>query len=114
MLILPTIFGLLLGVIAVVFSSQNVDVVTITFFNWQFQSSLAVIFISGIFFSLLLIVLPETLKTSLKLKVLKKENKNLEEELRKQKELTVFAKDVLPTEAIIKKIENGAIDEPNN
>jgi len=45
-----------------------------------------------------------------KYKNLKKENKDLAEELRKQKELTVFAKDTPPTKEEISRIENGAVD----
>jgi len=108
------ILGLVLGVVAIVFSLQNVAIVTVSFFSWQLQSSLAVVLllalISGIFICLL-ILLPGTIQINLRLRAMKKQNEKLEEELRKQKELTVFAKDVPPTEEIIDKIESGAIAE---
>ena len=113
MLILFTL-GLVLGAVAVMFSLQNITVVTVSFFSWQLEGSLAVILLlaiaSGILVCLL-ILLPGTIQTSFRLRAMKKQNEKLEEELRKQKELTVFAKDVPPTEEIIDKIESGAIAE---
>lgn len=57
----------------------------------------------------LLIVLPEAIKNSLRYRKLKKENEKLEEELRKQKELTLFAKNTTPTPEEITRIREGAI-----
>jgi uncharacterized integral membrane protein len=100
MIILFTI-GILLGVISVVFVLQNVDIVTVTFFSWHFNGSLALVlfltFTVGIFVTILLI-LPESINNYLKNKKIEKENEKLKEELRKQKELTTFAKNVSPTE----------------
>ena len=45
-------------------------------------------------------------------KKLKNENAGLAEELRKQKELTIFAKTTSPSPETIKKIEDGAISHP--
>lgn len=108
------ILGLLLGGVAVVFSLQNVAVVTVTFFQWQLDGSLAVILILAIITGILvclLILLPGTIQTSFRLRSLKKENKKLEEELRRQKEMRVFDKHVEPTKQDIENIEKGVILE---
>lgn len=114
-MIILFILGLLLGAVAVVFSLQNVTIVTVSFFNWQLEGSLAVILLSAIASGIvvcLLILLPGTIQTTLRFRALRKEKEKLEEALRKQKELTVFAKDAAPTPEIISKIEEGAISEP--
>ena len=109
-MIILFIIGLLLGAVAVVFSLQNIDIITVTFFSWHLTGSLALILfltlIVGILVSILLI-LPESINNYFRYKKLKKENDGLGEELRKQKELTVFAKKVIPTEEEISKIETG-------
>jgi hypothetical protein len=57
------------------------------------------------------LILPELIGSFFKYKSLAKENKILAEDLRKQKELTVFAKETPPTREEISRIERGAIDE---
>ncbi len=110
------IIGLLLGAVTVIFALQNVNVITVTFFSWHLTGSLALILLlaisSGAIVTVLLI-LPESIKNYFRYRSLKGEVAKLEEELRKQKELTVFAKHTPPTEEIIDKIENGASEEPN-
>ncbi len=112
-MILFFIVGILLGAFAIVFALQNVDVITVTFFSWHLTGSLALILLlsitTGVVFSTL-IILPKSIKNYFRHRSLMKENQKLEEELRKQKELTVFAKMVPPTEEEISKIENGAVD----
>lgn len=111
------IVGLLLGAAAVIFALQNVAVITVTFFSWQLTGSLSLILLltitSGVLITIFLL-LPEFINNYFRYKNLKKENKNLEEELRKQKELTVFAKHTPPTDEEISKIEHGAIDNTAN
>ena len=111
-MIILFVLGLLLGAVAVVFALQNIAVVTVTFFSWQLEGSLAVILllaiISGILMCLL-ILLPGTIQTTLRLRALKKENAKINEELKKQKELTLFAKTTSPSPETITKIEDGAI-----
>jgi uncharacterized integral membrane protein len=108
------IVGLLLGVFFVIFALQNIVLVTISFFSWHLTGSLALILLltvtSGILIAILLL-LPEFINNHFKYKNLKKENKDLTEELRKQKELTVFARKTPPTEEEILKIEHGVIDD---
>ena|ERR1035437_4942774 len=113
-MIILFIAGLFLGVVSVIFALQNIAVVTISFFSWQITGSLALILLlaitSGILIAILLL-LPEFINNYFKYKKLKKENIDLVEELRKQKELTVFAKNIPPTKEEISKIEQGAIDD---
>ena|SRR3989344_2271389 len=108
------ILGLVLGGVAVVFALQNVTVVTVTLFSEQITGSLALILLmamaTGIIIVLLLL-LPESFSNHQKYRNLKKENKKLQDELQKQKELTVFAKHTPPTPADIAKIEQGAVEK---
>ncbi len=110
-MIILFILGLLLGAVAVIFALQNVAIVTVTFFYWELTGPLAAIvmanILAGIFITLL-ILLPKTVSSYFAFKKLEKENARLEEELRKQKTLTVFAKNTPPTPEIIEGIEKGA------
>ncbi len=98
----------------VVFALQNVSAVTVAFFQWQFEGSLAMVLLlaiaSGILVCLLL-VLPGSIQTTFRFRRLRKDNEKLAEELKKQKELTVFAKHETPTRGEIERIEDGAIKE---
>ncbi len=111
-MIILFVAGLLLGVVSVIFALQNIDVVTISFFSWHLTGSLALILLltitTGVLIAILLL-LPEFIKNYFKYKNLKEENVDLAEELRKQKELTVFAKNTPPTREEISKIEHGEI-----
>ncbi len=94
-MLLPLIFGVLLGAVTVIFALQNIAVITVSFFTWQITGSLALILMTAVAAGAviaLLLVLPETARNYFRYKKLVKENSNLAEELRKQKELTVFAK----------------------
>ena len=113
-MIILFIVGLLLGAVSVIFALQNIAVVTVYFFSWQLTGSLALILILAIASGILIVaflLLPESINNYFKYKNLKKENSDLAEELRKQKELTVFAKKTPPTEEEISKIENEAVSE---
>jgi len=109
------ILGLILGGIVVIFVLQNVTVVTVTFFASELNGSLAIILImsvlSGILIALLM-VLPGSISNYWKNRSLSKEVKKLEEDLRKQTELTHFAKKTPPTAENIANIEHGAIHHP--
>ena len=109
------ILGLVLGGMAVVFALQNIDVITVVLFGWQLTGSLSLILLLSILAGILialLIVLPRSIGDYFRYKKLQKENANLTEELKKQKELTVFAKTTSPTPEHIAKIEEGAISHP--
>ena len=110
------ILGLILGGVAVVFALQNIEVITVIFFGWQVVGSLSLILLLTMLVGVLvtlLILLPKSIGDYFKYKKLKKENTELSEELRKQKELTVFAKITPPTPKNISDIEYGAISHPN-
>jgi len=101
------IVGLLLGAVSVVFLAQNISTVTVTFFVWQLEGSLAVLLLLAIITGALitlLFLLPQSISNYFTYKRLVKVNVKLEDELRKQKELTVFAKTPPPTEADLKKL----------
>jgi uncharacterized integral membrane protein len=111
------ILGLILGGAAVVFALQNISVITVVFFGWQFSGSLSLILLITMLVGVLvtlLILLPKSIGDYFKYKNLKKEIKKLEEELRKQKELTLFAKITPPTPKNISDIEDGAISHPKS
>ncbi len=115
-MIFPLILGIVLGAVSVIFALQNVMVITVTFFTWQLQGSLALILLLAILMGVLitlLMVLPESIRNYFKYKNLKKENAKLEEELRKQKELTVFAKKTPANPETIAKIDQGTIANPH-
>lgn len=111
-MIILFIIGVLLGGVSVIFALQNIAVVTVTFFSWQLTGSLSFVLLlalaSGALIAILML-LPEAIGNYFKFKTLKKENNRLEEELRKQKELTLFAKTAPATREEIAKIEHGAI-----
>lgn len=105
------ILGLLLGGVAVVFALQNVTIITVNFFYSQITGSLALILISAILagmFITLFALFPKLVSDHFTLRKFRKEAAKLEEELRRQKVLTVFAKDTPPTPEIIDGIEKGA------
>ncbi len=105
------ILGALLGGVAVIFAFQNIEMVSVTFLSWQIDGSLSVVLalsvLTGILIALLL-TLPELISHYFQYRVLLKKNKDLEEELRKQKELTLFAAKHPPTSLDITHIEEGA------
>lgn len=109
-MIILFILGILLGAVSVVFAVQNVAVITVSFFSWQLTGPLVYVLLlaitSGILIAVLML-LPESIGNHFRYRSLRKENEKLAEELRKQKELTVFAKNTPPTDAEIAKIENG-------
>ena len=95
------ILGLILGGVAVMFALQNSEVIAITFFQWQLEGSLSVILalsiLAGILIALFLTI-PELINNYIHFRSLKKKNAVLEEELRKQRELAVFAKKEVPVQ----------------
>jgi len=114
-MIILFILGLVLGGVAVIFALQNIEVVTVSFFSWQFSGSLSVILSLAVIagaLATLLIVLPESISNYFKYRSLKNENEKLAEDFRKQKELTVFVKETPPTPAAIAHIEETAIIHP--
>lgn len=111
-MIILFILGLVLGGVAVVFALENVTAITVTFFHYQITGSLALILmlaiLAGVIVTLLLL-LPESISNYFKYKALTKEIEKLQEELRKQKTLTAFAKTTPPTPEAIDQIDRGTI-----
>lgn len=87
-MIISLILGVILGAISVIFISQNITIVTVSFLTWQMEGSLALVLLltllCGIIITLLLI-LPSLIKDTFYLSALKKEKKGLEDELTKTK-----------------------------
>ncbi len=111
------ILGIIIGALAVVFALQNTDVITVSFFSYQFDGSLAFILILTVLMGILaslLIVLPDSIKNHFRYRRLKIDHTKLEEELRKQKELTHFAKQTPASPEQLAHIDNGAIAHPND
>jgi uncharacterized integral membrane protein len=94
-MLISLIFGLLLGVVTVIFALQNVTEITVSFLAWDIKGSLALILLlaatSGVVVSML-VALPQTLKKHWKLVGLRKQNKNLEAELSKRPAEVVVVK----------------------
>lgn len=112
-MIILFILGVLLGAFAVIFALQNEAIITVSFFSYEFTASLSVILALALLLGVLitlLIILPESIKNYFRIKRLKKLNGKLADELKKQKELTTFAKVETPNREDIQKIEDGAID----
>ena len=113
-MIILFVIGLLLGAVSVIFALQNVAVITVSFFSWQLTGSLALILLLALasgFLIAMLFLLPELVGNFFRYKNLQKGNEKLEEELRKQKELTVFAARTPITPEETSRIEQGEIDE---
>lgn len=108
--------GIILGAVSVIFALQNTAIITVRFFTMQFEGSLALILLltvtMGVIISLLM-VLPESIKNYFRYRSLKNANAKLEDALRKQKELTVFAKQTPPTPEQLEKLDKGVIASPN-
>ena len=83
-MIISLILGVVLGAVLVIFVLQNVAIVTVSFMTWQLTGSLALVLlatiISGIVITLL-ILLPSLIKDDFKLAALKRQRKDLEDEL---------------------------------
>lgn len=88
-MIISLIVGIVLGVVSVFFILQNVAPVTVTFMTWHFNGSLALVLFaamaSGVLITLLML-LPSFIKDDVYLSVLKKQKKELEDELAQHKQ----------------------------
>jgi len=111
------ILSLILGGAAIVFALQNIDIITVIFFGGQLTGSLSLVLLLSMLVGILItlfVLLPKSVSDYFKYKKLQKENVGLTEELRKQKELTTFAKTTYPSPEIITKIEDGGISHPES
>ena|SRR3989344_6565019 len=91
------ILGVLVGAISVVFVLQNITPVTVSFFTWHMDGSLAVIlflaFASGVLMTLLFL-LPSFIRDEWRYSRLRKRTRSLEDELAQ-------AKQTAPAEPIV-------------
>ena len=80
---LPLILGFLLGVTTIIFALQNPAMVSLTFLQWGFESSLAAVILlatgSGLILGVLF-SLPSLIRKSLVIRSLRKENQGLRDE----------------------------------
>ena len=83
-MILFLILGVALGAVSIIFILQNVEPVTVSFFSYHLNGSLALILFLAMFSGIIatvLILLPGFVRDSFKVSRLKKQNKDLENEL---------------------------------
>lgn len=88
------IIALLIAIIAVIFALQNTAMVTVAFFAWQFEQSLALVLLITVIVGVIigvLTVLPGTIRNRWRLSGQKKKldalDKKLKEEVRKREDL---------------------------
>jgi uncharacterized integral membrane protein len=97
-MLLSLLFGIILGGLTVVFALQNVATVTVNLWAWQFSAPLAIVLLGTIMSGIvvtLLILLPNMIRDELYLKALKREKREVEDELARQR-----MKERVPTPAI--------------
>ena len=82
------IFGLVLGALTIIFALQNFVPVSVSFLAWDFEASLALVLaiaaLAGATVGALLTI-PGTIRNYFKFASLKKQNKDLEKSLEKEK-----------------------------
>ncbi len=82
------ILGVLLGAVSILFILQNVEPVTVAFFSYHLNGSLALILFLALFSGVvitILILLPSFIRDAFLVSRLKKQNKDLEDQLRDSK-----------------------------
>lgn len=102
-MIFSLFIGFVLGAAALLFALQNTQVVALTFMGGQFESSLALLVIASVtlgFIICLLASLPSALTASFKIMGLKKENKNLAQEIHAHRSAQLMAPDTTVTTVI--------------
>lgn len=89
MITLLLILALIIAVIAVIFALQNTAAVSVSFFVWQFNQSLALVLLLAAFVGViigLLTILPGSIKTRWQLAARNKKIASLEKEIEELKE----------------------------
>lgn len=87
-MLLSLVVGIILGAIAVVFAFQNVAVVTLSFFAWQLSASLAILILGSILCGIvltLLVLLPSVIRDEFYVASLKRQKREVDEELARVK-----------------------------
>ena|ERR1700722_18666880 len=83
-MIISLVLGILLGGVSVIFVLQNTAVVTVMFLNWQVTGSLALILLVVLFCGIvmtLLVLLPSVIRDDMYLSLIKRQRKEVEDEL---------------------------------
>lgn len=90
--LLSLAIGFMLGLIALIFAFQNNDIVSLTFMNWNFESSLAIVVIlsllAGVLISTLLTI-AGAIARSISMHSLKKENRSLKDMMLEKQDTVV-------------------------
>jgi uncharacterized integral membrane protein len=92
--------GFVLGIAALVFAAQNNDFVSLSFFGWQFESSLAVVTTASVLLGILicaLLSIPNAIKSAMRTYSLKKENSALRDQVART-EQTVVVEEVIQSD----------------
>ena len=95
-MIIFLVLGLILGALSVVFALQNVVPITITFFVWQIQGSLALILLLALLTGVMicgLMSIPEVIRNHMRFKALKKE---LAEAKAQNEKVILHSSDIVP------------------
>jgi len=103
-MLLSLIVGIILGAIAVVFAFQNVAVVTVSFFSWQLSASLAIIILGSVLCGIvltLLVLLPSVIRDELYVAALKRQKRETEEQLARERTAQIAAKASPPTSSTV-------------
>ena len=83
-MLISLLVGIVLGGLTVIFALQNVALVTVNLWMWQFSAPLAIVLLgtvlSGIVVTLL-ILLPNLIRDEIYLKTLKRQKREVEDEL---------------------------------
>jgi lipopolysaccharide assembly protein A len=83
-MLISLLVGIVLGGLTVIFALQNVAMVTVNLWMWQFSAPLAIVLLgtvmSGIIITLL-ILLPTMIREELYVKTLKRQKREIEDEL---------------------------------
>lgn len=93
-MVFSLIIGILLGALSVLFVIQNIGVVTITFLDWQMTGSLALVLLLAIVCGIvmtLLVLLPSLIRGDFYLSTIKRQKKELEDELASTKKTLATA-----------------------
>src|ERR1700741_3995145 len=87
-MLISLLVGIVLGGLTVIFALQNVAMVTVNLWIWQFSAPLALVLLGTILSGIvvtLLILLPNMIRDELYLKALKREKREVEDELAKHR-----------------------------
>ena len=87
-MLISLLVGIVLGGLTVIFALQNVGMVTVNLWIWQFSAPLALVLlatlVSGIIVALL-VLLPGLIRDELYVKALKRDKREVEDELAKHR-----------------------------